>query len=73
MAWRIWFNGYFSFTDNHYFLQGAVVVDHDYIGLPERSYNPSQQDCFAEGEINAYTREVMSAVQMPPASCKEQE
>ncbi|XP_063996511.1 gypsy retrotransposon integrase-like protein 1 isoform X2 [Pogoniulus pusillus] len=31
-----------SETDNHYFLQGAVVVDHDYIGLSERSCNPSQ-------------------------------
>ncbi|KAM6036348.1 gypsy retrotransposon integrase-like protein 1 isoform 4-T6 [Theristicus caerulescens] len=62
-----------SEKDNCYFLQGAVVVDHDYIGLSERSYNPSQQDSVAEGEINAYTRDVMSAVQMPPAACKDQE
>ncbi|XP_032531117.1 gypsy retrotransposon integrase-like protein 1 [Chiroxiphia lanceolata] len=62
--------------DNHYFLQGAVVVDHDYIGLSERSNNSSQpinQDSVADGEINAYTRDVMSAVQISPAACKEQE
>ncbi|XP_074935434.1 gypsy retrotransposon integrase-like protein 1 isoform X3 [Phalacrocorax aristotelis] len=62
-----------SEKDNHNFLQGAVVVDHDYIGLSERSCNPSQQDTIAEGEINAYTRDVMSVVQMPPAACKDQE
>ncbi|XP_009889967.1 PREDICTED: gypsy retrotransposon integrase-like protein 1 isoform X1 [Charadrius vociferus] len=62
-----------SEKDNRYFLQGAVVVDHDYIGLSERSYNPSQQDSVAEGEMNAYTGDVMSAVQMPPAACKDQE
>ncbi|XP_030367270.1 gypsy retrotransposon integrase-like protein 1 isoform X3 [Strigops habroptila] len=62
-----------SEKDNHYFLQGAVVVDHDYIGLSERSYNPRQQGSVAEGEINTYTRDVMSAVQMPPAGCKDQE
>lgn len=66
-------NGYFSFTGNHYFLQGAVVVDHDYIGLSERSWNPSQQDSIAEEEINPYTRGVVSAVQMAPAACKDQE
>ncbi|XP_066844578.1 gypsy retrotransposon integrase-like protein 1 isoform X2 [Anser cygnoides] len=58
---------------NHYFLQGAVVVDHDYIGVSERSYNPSQQDPIAEGEINAYARGVMSAAQMPPSACKDQD
>ncbi|KAM9507583.1 gypsy retrotransposon integrase-like protein 1 isoform 3-T3 [Guaruba guarouba] len=58
---------------SHYFLQGAVVVDHDYIGLSERSYNPRQQDSVVEGEINTYARDVMSAVQMPPAACKDQE
>ncbi|XP_054040967.1 gypsy retrotransposon integrase-like protein 1 isoform X1 [Rissa tridactyla] len=62
-----------SEKDNHYFLQGAVVVDHDYIGLSERSDNPSQEDSVAEEEINAYTSNVMSAVQMPPAACKDQE
>ncbi|XP_075303189.1 gypsy retrotransposon integrase-like protein 1 isoform X2 [Opisthocomus hoazin] len=62
-----------SEKDNHYFLQGAVVVDHDYIGLSEKSYNPSQQDSVAEEEINACTRDAMSAVQMPPAACKDQE
>ncbi|XP_050184369.1 gypsy retrotransposon integrase-like protein 1 isoform X2 [Myiozetetes cayanensis] len=62
-----------SEKDNHYFLQGAVVVDHDYIGLSERSNNSSQPDSVAEGEINAYTRDVMSAVQISPAACKEQE
>ncbi|XP_054666714.1 gypsy retrotransposon integrase-like protein 1 isoform X4 [Grus americana] len=62
-----------SEKDNHYFLQGAVVVDHDYIGLSERSYNPNQQDSVAEEEINADTSNVMSAVQMPPAACKDQE
>ncbi|XP_062477712.1 gypsy retrotransposon integrase-like protein 1 isoform X2 [Pezoporus occidentalis] len=55
-----------SEKDNHYFLQGAVVVDHDYIGLSEKSYNPRQQDSFAEGDV-------MSAVQMLPAACKDQE
>ncbi|XP_075596966.1 gypsy retrotransposon integrase-like protein 1 isoform X6 [Balearica regulorum gibbericeps] len=59
--------------DNHYFLQGAVVVDHDYIGLSERSYNPNQQDSVAEEGINAYTSDVMSAVQMSPAACKDRE
>ncbi|KAJ7414923.1 Gypsy retrotransposon integrase-like protein 1 [Pitangus sulphuratus] len=58
---------------NHYFLQGAVVVDHDYIGLSERSNSSSQPDSVAEGEINAYTRDVMSAVQISPAACKDQE
>ncbi|XP_071586681.1 gypsy retrotransposon integrase-like protein 1 isoform X2 [Heliangelus exortis] len=58
---------------NHYFLRGAVVVDHDYIGLSEASCNPSQQDSVAEGEINAYTKDVMSAVQMIPAACEDQE
>ncbi|XP_061205352.1 gypsy retrotransposon integrase-like protein 1 isoform X4 [Neopsephotus bourkii] len=62
-----------SEKDNHYFLQGAVVVDHDYIGLSERSYNPRQQDSVVEGEINTYARDVMSAVQMLPAACKDQE
>ncbi|XP_055555792.1 gypsy retrotransposon integrase-like protein 1 isoform X2 [Falco cherrug] len=62
-----------SEKDNRYFLQGAVVVDHDYIGLSERSYNPSQQETVAEGEINAYTRDVMPAIQMLPAACKDQE
>ncbi|XP_065717551.1 gypsy retrotransposon integrase-like protein 1 isoform X1 [Patagioenas fasciata] len=62
-----------SEKDKDYFLQRAVIVDHDYIGLSERSYNPSQQDSIAEGEINAYTKDVMSAVQMPPAACKDQE
>ncbi|XP_074993279.1 gypsy retrotransposon integrase-like protein 1 isoform X3 [Calonectris borealis] len=58
---------------NHYLLQGAVVVDHDYIGLSERCYNPSQQDSVAEAEINTYTRDVVSSVQMPPAACEDQE
>ncbi|KAM4638013.1 gypsy retrotransposon integrase-like protein 1 isoform 4-T5 [Amazona ochrocephala] len=62
-----------SEKDNHYFLQGAVVVDHDYIGLSERPYNPGQQGSVVEGEINTYARDVMSAVQMPPAACKDQE
>ncbi|XP_042643583.1 gypsy retrotransposon integrase-like protein 1 isoform X3 [Tyto alba] len=62
-----------SEKDNHYFLQGAVVVDHDYIGFSEGSYNPSQQDSDAEGEINAYTTDVISVLQMPPAACKDQE
>ncbi|XP_031951756.1 gypsy retrotransposon integrase-like protein 1 isoform X2 [Corvus moneduloides] len=61
-----------SEKDNHYFLQDAVV-DHDYIGLSERSNNSSQPDCVAEGEINAYKRDVMSAVQIPLAVCKDQE
>ncbi|KAM6105710.1 LOW QUALITY PROTEIN: gypsy retrotransposon integrase-like protein 1 [Pterocles gutturalis] len=62
-----------SEKDNPYFLHGAVVVDHDYIGFSERLCNRSQQDSVAEGEINACTRDVMSAVQMPPAACKDQE
>ncbi|XP_051499625.1 gypsy retrotransposon integrase-like protein 1 isoform X2 [Apus apus] len=62
-----------SGKDNHYFLRGAVVVDHDYIALSEKSYNPSQQESAADGEIDAYTRDVMSAVQIPPAACKDQE
>ncbi|KAJ7426235.1 Gypsy retrotransposon integrase-like protein 1 [Willisornis vidua] len=60
-----------SGKDNHYCLQGAVVVDHDYIGLSERSNNSRQPDS-VEGEINAYTRDVMSAVQISPAACKDQ-
>uniref|UniRef100_A0A8B9FJE1 Gypsy retrotransposon integrase-like protein 1 n=1 Tax=Amazona collaria TaxID=241587 RepID=A0A8B9FJE1_9PSIT len=62
-----------SEKDNHYFLQGAVVVDHDYIGLSERPYNPGQQGSVVEGEINTYARDVISAVQMPPAASKDQE
>ncbi|XP_057900124.1 gypsy retrotransposon integrase-like protein 1 isoform X1 [Melospiza georgiana] len=58
---------------NHYILQGAVVFDHDYIGLSERSNNSSQADSFAEKEINAYKRDIVSAVQIPPAACKDQE
>ncbi|KAM9367955.1 gypsy retrotransposon integrase-like protein 1 [Phaethornis superciliosus] len=58
---------------NHYFLRDAAVVDHDYIGLSEAPCNPSQQDSVAEGEINAYTKDIMSAVQMLPAACKDQE
>lgn len=59
--------------DDRYFLQGAIVVDHDYIGLSERSHNAGQQDPAAEKEINAYVRGVTSAVQMPPSACKGQE
>uniref|UniRef100_A0A6G1R2A5 Gypsy retrotransposon integrase 1 n=1 Tax=Hypotaenidia okinawae TaxID=2861861 RepID=A0A6G1R2A5_9GRUI len=62
-----------SEKDNHYLLQGAAVVDHDYIGLSERSNNPNQQDSVPEGEVNTYTRDVMSAVQIPPAACEDQE
>ncbi|XP_068033242.1 gypsy retrotransposon integrase-like protein 1 isoform X3 [Anomalospiza imberbis] len=58
---------------NHYILQGVVVFDHDYIGLSERSNNSSQADSVAEKEINAYKRDIMSAVQIPPAACKDQE
>ncbi|XP_074789326.1 gypsy retrotransposon integrase-like protein 1 isoform X2 [Athene noctua] len=61
-----------SEKDNHYFLQGAVVIDHDYIGFSERSYNPSQQDSVVEGEMKAYTRSVTSAVQMPPPAFEDQ-
>ncbi|OXB79351.1 UNVERIFIED_CONTAM: hypothetical protein H355_008156 [Colinus virginianus] len=57
--------------DNHYILQGAIVVDHDYTGLSERSFNAGQQDPDAEEEINAYVRDVTSAVQMPTSACKE--
>lgn len=75
MASGIWTNGYFPFTDNHYILQSAAVFDHDYIGLSERSNNASQPDSVssAEEEINAYKRDVMSAVQIPPAACKDRE
>ncbi|XP_066195442.1 gypsy retrotransposon integrase-like protein 1 isoform X5 [Sylvia atricapilla] len=59
--------------DNHYILQSAVVFDHDYIGLSERSNNSSQPHSVAEEEINAYKRDIMSAVQIPPAACKDQE
>ncbi|KAH1169354.1 hypothetical protein KIL84_013944 [Mauremys mutica] len=38
--------------DNHYLLQGAIVVDHDYVGLSESSYGPCPQDTIAEGEVN---------------------
>ncbi|XP_068782930.1 gypsy retrotransposon integrase-like protein 1 isoform X3 [Struthio camelus] len=62
-----------SEQDNHYFLQGAIVVDHDYIGFSERSYNPCQQDPIVEGEMNAYARGVMSAAQIPSAASKDQE
>ncbi|KAM6033909.1 gypsy retrotransposon integrase-like protein 1 isoform 2-T2 [Chlamydotis macqueenii] len=62
-----------SEKDNHYFLRGAVIVDHDYIGFSERSYNRSQQDSVAEGEVSACTRDVMSAVHVPPAACSHQE
>uniref|UniRef100_A0A8D2NUZ7 Gypsy retrotransposon integrase-like protein 1 n=1 Tax=Zosterops lateralis melanops TaxID=1220523 RepID=A0A8D2NUZ7_ZOSLA len=62
-----------SEKDNHYILRSAVVYDHDYIGLSERSNNSSQPDSVAEEEINAYKRDVMSAVQNPPAGCKDQE
>lgn len=65
--------GIFCFADDRYFLQGAIVVDHDYIGLSERSHNAGQQDPAAEKEINAYVRGVTSAVQMPPSACKGQE
>ncbi|XP_039561608.1 gypsy retrotransposon integrase-like protein 1 isoform X3 [Passer montanus] len=58
---------------NHYILQGAVVFDHDYIGLSERSNNSSQADSVAEKEINAYKKDIISAVQIPPAACKDQE
>ncbi|RMC18127.1 hypothetical protein DUI87_05007 [Hirundo rustica rustica] len=60
-------------NDNRYILQSAVVFDHDYIGLSERSDHSSQPDSVAEEEINAYKRDVMPAVQIPPASCKDQE
>ncbi|XP_052556976.1 gypsy retrotransposon integrase-like protein 1 isoform X1 [Tympanuchus pallidicinctus] len=59
--------------DDHYFLQDAIVVDHDYTGLSERSYNAGQQEPAAEEEINAYVRSVTSAVQTPPSACKDQE
>ncbi|XP_066195440.1 gypsy retrotransposon integrase-like protein 1 isoform X3 [Sylvia atricapilla] len=62
-----------SEKDNHYILQSAVVFDHDYIGLSERSNNSSQPHSVAEEEINAYKRDIMSAVQIPPAACKDQE
>ncbi|XP_039947090.1 gypsy retrotransposon integrase-like protein 1 [Hirundo rustica] len=62
-----------SEKDNRYILQSAVVFDHDYIGLSERSDHSSQPDSVAEEEINAYKRDVMPAVQIPPASCKDQE
>lgn len=65
--------GAFCFADDHYFLQDAIVVDHDYTGLSERSYNADQQDPAAEEEINAYVRSVTSAVQTPPSACKDQE
>lgn len=73
MVSEIWTNGYFPFTGNHYILQGTVVFDHDYIGLSERSSNSSQADSFAEKEINAYKRDIVSAVQIPSAACKDQE
>uniref|UniRef100_A0A8C0V934 Gypsy retrotransposon integrase-like protein 1 n=1 Tax=Cyanistes caeruleus TaxID=156563 RepID=A0A8C0V934_CYACU len=57
---------------NHYILQGAVVSDHDYIGLSERSDNSNQPDSVAEKEINDYRRDVMSAVQILPAASKDQ-
>ncbi|XP_072215058.1 gypsy retrotransposon integrase-like protein 1 isoform X3 [Excalfactoria chinensis] len=56
--------------DDRYFLQGAIVVDHDYIGLSERSHNAGQQDPVAGEDINAY---VTSAVPVPPSACKDQE
>ncbi|XP_067172730.1 gypsy retrotransposon integrase-like protein 1 isoform X3 [Apteryx mantelli] len=62
-----------SEKDKHYFLQGAIVVDHDYIGFSERSYNPCQQDRIVEGEINDYARGVISAVQIPPSAGKDRE
>ncbi|XP_032940567.1 gypsy retrotransposon integrase-like protein 1 isoform X3 [Catharus ustulatus] len=62
-----------SEKDNHHILQGAVVFDHDYIGLSERSNNSSQPDSVAEEEINAYKRENMPTVQIPPEACKDQE
>ena len=65
--------GAFCFADDRYFLQGAIIVDHDYIGLSERPYNADQQDPAAEGEINAYVRGVTSAVQTLPSACKDQE
>ncbi|XP_062369584.1 gypsy retrotransposon integrase-like protein 1 isoform X2 [Cinclus cinclus] len=62
-----------SEKDNHYILQGAVVFDHDYIGLPERSNNSSQPDSVTEEEINAYKRDIMSAIQIAPEACKDQQ
>ncbi|KAM8793002.1 gypsy retrotransposon integrase-like protein 1 [Eudromia elegans] len=61
-----------SEKDNHCFIQGPVVVDHDYIGFSERSRNPRQQDPTEEGGVMACARGVVPTVQIPPAAGKDQ-
>uniref|UniRef100_A0A8D0GCL6 Gypsy retrotransposon integrase 1 n=1 Tax=Sphenodon punctatus TaxID=8508 RepID=A0A8D0GCL6_SPHPU len=41
--------------DSHYLLQGAIVVDHDYVGLCENSPVLSQQDVLAEGGAHPHS------------------
>ncbi|XP_030421747.1 gypsy retrotransposon integrase-like protein 1 isoform X1 [Gopherus evgoodei] len=64
-----------SGQDNHYLLQGSIVVDHDYVGLSESSYGPCPQDTIAEGEVN--TPAANNLLSPPckdnePSECKSQ-
>ncbi|XP_019372778.1 PREDICTED: gypsy retrotransposon integrase-like protein 1 [Gavialis gangeticus] len=65
-----------SDQDEHYFLQGAIVVDHDYVGLSERSCGLVHQDTITEGEGNTFT----TNDELPPpdkglelSTCKSQQ
>ncbi|XP_074850288.1 gypsy retrotransposon integrase-like protein 1 [Carettochelys insculpta] len=54
--------------DNHYLLQGAIVVDHDYVGLLENSCGPCLQDTTATGEVNS-----LAVNNLLPLPCKDSE
>ncbi|XP_025059084.1 gypsy retrotransposon integrase-like protein 1 isoform X2 [Alligator sinensis] len=65
-----------SDQDEHYFLQGAIVVDHDYVGLSERSCGLVCQDTITKGEGNTFT----TNDELPPpdkalelSTCKSQQ
>lgn len=59
---------FFVVADNHYLLQGAIVVDHDYVGLSESSYGPCPQNTIVEGEVNT-----LAADNLLPLPCKDSE